>query len=236
MYVPTNIAAPTATYAPVTVAPSSAALAQSQAVSSVRQTELALTGLGPALIPNTAARPQQNLVTRNTTGSMTGASVLSALSADASPDSLGATLSAAASQASQPSLLSPRPAYIAAQFLAQNLSPAEVEGFFAPSTPITREAAPQQNQLRDMRTALGMDTADNRITIRQPALMQAAREVPQGIAFTASPALQTQIATQSPDPVIRQERRVATTQAYGSSAYAAANALLASAREVDTSL
>lgn len=169
MYVPTNIAASTATYAPVTPTANSA-LFQAQDMSGARQTQLAVTGPGAALIPNTVtSRPQAYAI-------------------------------------------QPRPAYIAAQFLAQELSAQEAQAFFTPTAqPVTQSSA-------------------------QPIQLQSA---PSGSGTTPSAAsanpslvapLTSSVVTRTPAPAEPIRRNL------GVAAYSSANALLASSPEIDTSL
>lgn len=242
MYVPTNIAAPTATYAPVTATPSPAAISQPQAVSSVRQTEIALTGLGPAIIPNTVNRQLSNVTTRQQSSSP----LQQALIVDDSPESVLASTTTPAFTSLPPQTLpQPRPAYIAAQFLAQDLSPIEAQQFFLPEAApqVTRETQRQQNQLRDMRMALNMDVQPSQpIAIRQtqvPVAAMRAGDVPPSSSYAPTLQIRTQNLSAPVEPASRQIRRGSIVQTFGESAYQAANirnAQLASPLEIDTSL
>lgn len=243
MYVPTNIAAPTATYAPVTVTPNSAAIAQSQAVSSVRQTEIALTGLGPTILPNNVNRQLSNASTRQS--SVSPLQQAAQVTQGSAPDSVLETTTAPAmsTQSFMSSLPIPRPAYIAAQFLAQDLSPIEAQQFFLPEAApqVSRESQRQQNQLRDMRAALNIESAQP-IAIRQqqvPVSSMRAGDVPPSSSYAPTLQLRTQNLPATAEPPSRQIRRGSIVQAYGESAYEAANirnALLASPSEIDTNL
>ena len=225
MYVPTNIAAPTATYAPVTATTSPAAITQTQALSAARQTEVAVTGLGPSLLSNTIS----NRTAANTTRSTSVASSVATPSVlEGVGDSTFTTPTAPlARPLAQVSLPQPRPAYIAAQFLAQDLSPQEVAQFFAAD--IQPAALRQPNPAREVRVAtLANNTQSTPITINQSALASAPPPV----------QVRTQQPAQQAEPVQRQDRRSpAVAQVQGQSAYRAANirnALLASTPEVDT--
>ncbi len=162
MYVPTNIAASTATYAPVTQAPSPAQFL-AQDVSGARQTQIAVTGPGAALIPNTVTtRPQAYAI-------------------------------------------QPRPAYIAAQFLAQDLSAQEAQAFFTPTPPpVVQTSTPQQ-------------------PAPLPSTSSAVSQQPTTPLATSA----TPVTPASAEPIRRN---------LGVAAYSSANALLASAPEIDTSL
>lgn len=244
MYVPTNIAAPTATYAPVSVTPSPAAIAQPQAVSSVRQTEIALTGLGPAIIPNTVNRQLSNNIARQPSVSPLQQAIQ--VAADSAPESVLASTTAPAMspQSFMSSLPIPRPAYIAAQFLAQDLSPIEAQKFFLPEAApqVSRETQRQQNQLRDMRMALNMDAAPSQpITIRQQQPVNTMRmaDVPPSSSYAPALQIRTQNLPVAVEPASRQIRRGSIVQTFGESAYQAANirnAQLASPPEIDTTL
>ncbi|MBN8543881.1 MAG: hypothetical protein J0M34_06410 [Alphaproteobacteria bacterium] len=163
---PPNISVQGAGYAPPT--PSVSAInAPTSAVETARQTQIAVTGLGAALIPNTANyRP---------------------------------TI-----------VVQPRPAYIAAQFLAQDLSAQEVEAFFTPASPTIVQSNVQPQQLQAAPSPSSQSASPNQAEL----------------------VTQTTLASEQPAPAaIDRPRRDA-----GLSAYSSANALLASAPEVDTSL
>lgn len=175
MYVPTNIAASNATYAPVAPA-ASPALFQAPDVGGARQTQIAVTGPGAALIPNTA------------------------------------------NARSQAYAIQPRPAYIAAQFLAQDISAQEAQAFFEPTTQPIVQATPQRQPLQS------------------PALPDTSNESEVDATIQSSPTLtgSTLIAplTTSRTPVTVEP----TLRAAGVAAYSSANALLASPPEINTSL
>ncbi|MFZ4124887.1 MAG: hypothetical protein ACOYJ2_02295 [Rickettsiales bacterium] len=162
---PPNISVQGAGYAPPT--PSISALtAPTSAAETTRQTQIAVTGLGATLIPNSANyRPAI--------------------------------------------IVQPRPAYIAAQFLAQDLSAQEVEAFFTPASPVITQPAAQQQQLPEAPISTPTATSQTQAEI----------------------VTQTTLTSQQPAEPIDPPRRNA-----GLSAYSSANALLASAPEVDTSL
>gem|GEM_PF-6844681 len=248
MYVPTNIAAPAATYAPVTPASTTSVL-QTQAISGVRQTEVAVAGLGAALLSNqTAGRSQQNNVstratlvpvTINSSGEVVADSPL-----EMSAPSVGQPITNTARGA--PVALSlPRPSYIAAQFLAQDLSPQEAAVFFTGSgdTRATRETQRHQAQLRDMRIALGMEKDDlGEIVIRQATTSATTRstvEAPRASAYAPTLQVRNQSVSPPAEEVQKFIRRGSLVQTYGESAYNTANLRnerLASPPEVDTTL
>lgn len=202
-------------------------------MNAVRQTEVAVTGLGPSILSNTVSnRPAANITTRATAASASVAttSVTEDLSAD-SPYSAGAA--SIARPLPPTSLPQPRPAYIAAQFLAQDLSAEEVAQFFAAEiqpAPL-RQPAQQAREVRvvQQQPVNNMQNTPAPITINQSAL-----------ASTPAPVqVRAQQPTPQAEPVQRQERRATVAQVQGQSAYRAANirnALLASAPEVDTRL
>lgn len=107
-------------------------------------------------------------------------------------------------------VLQPRPAYIAAQFLAQDLSVQEVEAFFTPTAPAASQAT----------TSLPQQLSSTSATSAQTAT--------QNQAEIAAPTI---VVSQQATTAINRPRRDE-----GLSAYNATNALLASAPEVDTRL
>ena len=249
MYVPTNIAPPAATYAPVTPTSPTSVL-QTQAISGGRATVVAVTWLGASLLSNQSAMPpQQNAVSTRATITTLSINSSGEVVADSplemSTPSVGAPITNTAR--GEPVALSlPRPSYIAAQFLAQDLSPQEAAVFFTASTQdtlATRETQRNQAQLRDMRVALGMAKDDaGEIVIRQAstnATTRSTADAPRASAYAPTLSVRTQTAEPPAQQVQKFIRRGSLVQAYGESAYNAANTRnerLASPPEVDTSL
>jgi hypothetical protein len=220
MYVPPNIAGVSTNIVP-TPQPVSTAITLAPVVSGARQTQLAVTGPGAALIPNAANYKPSNVTTRTAASASTSVVLNETQMTDAFETATfsGSTVPRANAPAI---LLQPRPAYIAAQFLAQDLSPQEASSFFAPTIQpqVTRDAQRQQNILRDMRVALGVqEEMSTPITIKQSAL---------------NSATPVQMRTQLPIVAESVVRRNAFVQAYNTANIR--NAQLASAHEVDTSL
>jgi hypothetical protein len=165
MYVPPNISPAGSTYATVTPLQAPAAVT-SQDIAGARQTQIAITGPGAALIPNSAGgRPI--------------------------------------------TVVQPRPAYIAAQFLAQDVTPEEAEQFFAPELPpqVTTTTARELFTPRAVQSDIPNMSSTN------------ARQ-------SSAPIVTGQIAPAQ--PVVQR-----SVQAYNASN--TRNALLASTPEVDTS-